>query len=116
MDSLTIASSTCGNSLIEKALLRSKASVAQGKLLSTPLSQEAFIPHMVVQMIAVGEQTGALDEMLNKVADFYEDEVDVAVDALTTAIEPLMFVFIGGIVGFFVISLYLPIFNMPSGF
>ncbi|MCB0378868.1 MAG: type II secretion system F family protein [Bdellovibrionales bacterium] len=115
MEALEIAAYTCGNSLIEKALLKSRASVAKGKLLSLPLSQEKFIPHMVVQMIAVGEQTGALDEMLNKVADFYEDEVDVAVSSITSLMEPLMIVVLGGIVAFFVVAMYLPIFNMAGG-
>lgn len=115
MEALQIAANTSGNSLLETALMKSKASVAKGKLLSVPLAQETFIPHMVTQMIAVGEQTGSLDEMLNKVADFYEDEVDVAVDSITGMMEPLMIVFLGGIVAFFVIAMYLPIFNMAGG-
>jgi type IV pilus assembly protein PilC len=115
MEALTISANTCGNSLLEKALLKSKASVAKGKLLSVPLAQETFIPHMVVQMIAVGEQTGALDGMLDKVADFYEDEVDVAVNSITSLMEPMMIVVLGGIVAFFVIAMYLPIFNMAGG-
>jgi type IV pilus assembly protein PilC len=114
MEALTIAANTAGNSLLEAALIKARASVAKGKLLSMPLSQEAFVPHMVVQMIAVGEQTGALDEMLNKVADFYEDEVDVAVTAITSLLEPVMIVVLGGIVAFFVIAMYLPIFNMAG--
>ena len=80
-----------------------------------PLAQESFVPNMVVQMIAVGEQTGALDEMLNKIADFYEDEVDVAVSSITSLMEPIMIVVLGGIVAFFVIAMYLPIFNMAGG-
>lgn len=115
MEALTIAANTSGNSIIENALLKSKASVSQGKLLSVPLAQEKFIPHMVTQMIAVGEQTGALDEMLSKVADFYEDEVDVAVGSITSLMEPIMIVILGGIVAFFVIGMYLPIFNMAGG-
>lgn len=115
MDALQIAANTAGNSLVEKALLKSKASVSQGKLLSAPLAQESFIPHMVVQMIAVGEQTGALDDMLSKVADFYEDEVDVAVASITSLMEPIMIVVLGGIVCFFVVAMYLPIFNMAGG-
>lgn len=115
MDALQIAANTAGNSIIEEALLKSKASVAKGKLLSVPLAQEAFIPHMVTQMIAVGEQTGALDDMLNKVADFYEDEVDVAVNSITSLMEPVMIVVLGGIVAFFVVAMYLPIFNMAGG-
>ncbi|MEM7645671.1 MAG: type II secretion system F family protein [Pseudomonadota bacterium] len=115
MEALQIAANTAGNSLIEAALLKSKASVAKGKLLSVPLAQEPFIPHMVTQMIAVGEQTGALDSMLDKVADFYEDEVDVAVGSITSLMEPVMIVVLGGIVAFFVIAMYLPIFNMAGG-
>jgi len=115
MEALDIAANTSGNSLIERALLRSKVAVSKGKLLSMPLAQEAFMPTMVVQMIAVGEQTGALDEMLNKVADFYEDEVDVAVNSITSLMEPVMIVVLGGIVAFFVIAMYLPIFNLAGG-
>jgi type IV pilus assembly protein PilC len=115
MDALTIAANTSGNSLVETALMKAKASVAKGKLLSLPLAQESFIPHMVTQMIAVGEQTGALDEMLDKVADFYEDEVDVAVNSITSILEPIMIVFLGGIIAFFVVAMYLPIFNMAGG-
>ncbi len=115
MDALQIAANTCGNSVIERALMKSRQSIAKGKLLSVPLAQEVFIPHMVTQMIAVGEQTGALDEMLNKVADFYEDEVDVTVNSLTSLMEPVMIVVLGGIVAFFVIAMYLPIFNMAGG-
>ncbi len=115
MDALDIAANTAGNSLVETALIKSKAAVAKGKLLSVPLSQEPFIPHMVTQMIAVGEQTGALDNMLDKVADFYEDEVDVAVGGITSVMEPIMIVILGGIVGFFVIAMYLPIFKMAGG-
>lgn len=114
MDALEISAHTSGNSLIEKALLNSRSSVARGKLLSLPLAQETFIPHMVTQMIAVGEQTGALDEMLNKVADFYEDEVEVAVSSITSLMEPLMIVVLGGIIAFFVVAMYLPIFNMAG--
>lgn len=115
MEALTISANTCGNGLLENALLKSRESVAKGKLLSVPLSQETFIPHMVTQMVAVGEQTGALEEMLNKVADFYEDEVDVAVGSITSLMEPVMIVVLGGIVAFFVIAMYLPIFNMAGG-
>jgi type IV pilus assembly protein PilC len=115
MEALQISANTCGNSVIEQALIKSRQSIAKGKLLSVPLAREPFIPHMVVQMIAVGEQTGALDEMLTKVADFYEDEVDVAVTSITSLMEPVMIVVLGGIVAFFVIAMYLPIFNMAGG-
>ena len=115
MEALEIAAYTSGNSLVEGALMKARISVSKGKLLSQPLAGESFMPNMVVQMIAVGEQTGALDEMLDKVADFYEDEVDVAVNSITSLIEPMMIVVLGGIVAFFVIAMYLPIFKMASG-
>jgi type IV pilus assembly protein PilC len=82
--------------------------------MAQPLGETKVFPPMVVQMIAVGEQTGALDQMLSKIADFYEEEVDVAVAALTAALEPLMMVFIGGIVGFVIIAMYLPIFSLAG--
>lgn len=114
IEALEIAARTVGNDVLEKAILRSKEAIQEGKSLTVPLAKEKHIPHMVTQMIGVGEQTGALDAMLGKVADFYEDEVDVAVGALTSMMEPIMMVVLGGIVGFFVIAMYLPIFNMAS--
>ncbi len=114
IEALEIASKTVGNHVLERAILRSKEAIQEGKSLTVPLAKEKHIPHMVTQMIGVGEQTGALDAMLGKVADFYEDEVDVAVGALTSMMEPIMMVVLGGIVGFFVIAMYLPIFNMAS--
>jgi len=114
MEALDISAKVVGNHLMEKAILRAKEAISEGKSLTVPLAKEKYIPHMVTQMIGVGEQTGALDTMLAKVADFYEDEVDVAVAALTSMMEPIMMVFLGGIVAFFVIAMYLPIFNMAS--
>lgn len=114
IEALEIAAKTVGNHVLERAILRSKEAIQEGKSLTVPLAKEKHIPHMVTQMIGVGEQTGALDAMLGKVADFYEDEVDVAVGALTSMMEPIMMVVLGGIVGFFVIAMYLPIFNMAS--
>ena len=114
LDSLDIAANTSGNSLVEKALMNTKEAVTKGDQISTSLAKAPFIPQMVIQMMAVGEQTGALDEMLNKVAEFYEDEVDVAVNAIMSLMEPIMIVFLGGIVAFFVIAMYLPIFNMAG--
>jgi type IV pilus assembly protein PilC len=114
MEALEIASKVVGNHVIERAILRAKDAITEGKSLTVPLSKEKYIPHMVTQMIGVGEQTGALDVMLGKVADFYEDEVDVAVGALTSVMEPMMMVVLGGIVAFFVIAMYLPIFNMAG--
>jgi type IV pilus assembly protein PilC len=114
MEALDISARTVGNHIMESAIVRAKDAIAEGKSLTVPLSKEKYIPHMVTQMIGVGEQTGALDTMLAKVADFYEDEVDVAVGALTSLMEPMMMVVLGGIVGFFVIAMYLPIFGMAS--
>jgi type IV pilus assembly protein PilC len=114
IEALEISAKTVGNHVLERAILRAKDAISEGKSLTVPLSKEKHIPHMVTQMIGVGEQTGALDTMLGKVADFYEDEVDVAVGALTSMMEPIMMVVLGGIVGFFVIAMYLPIFNMAS--
>ncbi|MES2854281.1 MAG: type II secretion system F family protein [Bdellovibrionota bacterium] len=114
MECLDIASKVVGNHVIEKAILRAKDAISEGKSLTVPLSKEKYIPHMVTQMIGVGEQTGALDVMLGKVADFYEDEVDVAVGALTSVMEPMMMVVLGGIVAFFVVAIYLPIFNLAG--
>ena len=100
---------------MEEAILRARIEVSQGQTLADPLKKEPVVfPLMVSQMISVGEQTGALDEMLNKIADFYEDEVDVAVAALLSALEPLMIAFLGGTVGIIVVSMYLPMFKLIS--
>ncbi len=114
MEALDISAKTVGNYVIERAILRAKDSISEGKSLVVPLAKEKYIPQMVTQMIAVGEQTGTLDQMLGRIADFYEDEVDVAVGALTTVIEPLLMVFLGGIIAFIVIAMYLPIFNLAG--
>jgi type IV pilus assembly protein PilC len=114
MEALEIASRVTGNIVIETALIRAREAISEGKSLTVPLAKEKYIPQMVTQMIGVGEQTGAIDQMLNKVADFYEDEVDVAVSALTSVMEPLMMVVLGGIIAFIVVAMYLPIFNMAG--
>lgn len=114
MEALEIASRVTGNVVIETALIRAREAISEGKSLTVPLAKEKYIPQMVTQMIGVGEQTGAIDQMLNKVADFYEDEVDVAVSALTSVMEPLMMVVLGGIIAFIVVAMYLPIFNMAG--
>jgi type IV pilus assembly protein PilC len=114
IDALDISAKVCGNYLIEKSLMGAKKSISEGKSIVTPLATNKYIPEMVVQMIGVGEQTGALDTMCSKIADFYEEEVDYAVTALTSILEPLMMVFLGGIIAFLVIAMYLPIFNMAS--
>jgi type IV pilus assembly protein PilC len=114
MEALDISSRVVGNFIIEKAIVRSKESIAEGKSLTVPLTKEKYIPHMVTQMIGVGEQTGNLDVMLAKIADFYEDEVDVAVGALTSILEPLLMVGLGGIIAFLVVAMYLPIFSLAN--
>lgn len=114
LDALDIAAATCGNYVIEQILVQSKEVVSKGRLLSEPFTQSKFIPDMVTQMITVGEQTGNMSTMLNKVADFYEDEVETAADSLTSIIEPIMMVFLGGIIAVLVLALYLPIFNLAG--
>tara|TARA_B110001454_G_scaffold219199_1_gene251726 strand:- start:29605 stop:30825 length:1221 start_codon:yes stop_codon:yes gene_type:complete len=114
IEAIEIASRTAGNIVVERALIRCKESVLQGKPFATPLSKDKVFPDMVVQMIAVGEQSGTLDNMLNKIADFYEDEVETAVKALTSLIEPLLMVVLGGIIAVLVIAMYLPIFSMAG--
>lgn len=114
LESLEIVSRTSGNVVIEEAVLRSRASLSEGKTLADPLIESKVFPGMVTQMIAVGETTGALDAMLSKIADFYEEEVDQAVEALTSLIEPLLMVFLGVVVGGLVVALYLPIFQIAG--
>ncbi|MCM2332641.1 MAG: type II secretion system F family protein [Anaeromyxobacteraceae bacterium] len=114
LDALEIVAKTAGNRTLEKSVLYVRAKISEGKNIAGPLAETKVFPPMVVQMIGVGEATGAMDQMLSKIADFYDDEVDVAVGALTSMIEPLMMVVLGGIVGFFMIAMYLPIFSMAS--
>lgn len=114
LEALEIVSKTSGNVVIEASILKSRKSLSEGKTLADPLIETKVFPGMVTQMIAVGEQTGALDAMLTKIADFYEDEVDAAVDALTSLIEPLLMAFLGVVVGGLVIALYLPIFQIAG--
>lgn len=114
MEALDIASKVVGNHVIELALLRAKEAITEGKSLTVPLAKDKYIPDMVTQMIGVGEATGALDQMLSKIADFYEDEVDVAVGALTSVLEPILMVVLGAIIAFLVVAMYLPIFNLAS--
>ena len=114
LDALEIVAKTAGNRVIENAVLYVRAKISEGKNIAGPLGETKVFPPMVVQMIGVGEATGAMDQMLSKVADFYDDEVDVAVGALTSMLEPLMMVVLGGIVGFFMIAMYLPIFSLAD--
>ena len=112
LDGLEITAKTSGNAIIEDAVMSVRKAVEEGRTISQPLSETKVFPAMVCQMIAVGEQTGALDAMLAKIADFYEDEVDTAVAGLMKLIEPVMIVFLGVIIGTIVIAMYLPMFSI----
>ncbi|OFW57158.1 MAG: hypothetical protein A2133_08995 [Actinobacteria bacterium RBG_16_64_13] len=114
LQSIEITGKTSGNSVIEESMVDVKESVRSGESIAKPLSRVKVFPPMVTHMISIGEETGALDSMLNKIADFYEDEVDAAVKSLTSIIEPIMMMFVGGLVGVIVISMYLPMFNMMN--
>jgi type IV pilus assembly protein PilC len=114
MDGLMITAKTSGNKIVENAILGARQSISGGKTLADPLSKSDVFPKMVTHMISVGESTGALDAMLGKIADFYDDEVDQAVASLTALLEPMMMVFLGVVIGFIVIAMYLPIFKMAS--
>jgi type IV pilus assembly protein PilC len=112
LDGLEITARTSGNAIVEDAIMKTRKSVEGGQSLAAPLTETDVFPAMVVQMISVGEQTGALDAMLSKIADFYEEEVDVAVANLMTLMEPILILFLGTVVGGIVISMYLPIFDL----
>jgi type IV pilus assembly protein PilC len=114
LDGMTICAKTSGNKVIEETLVNARVSISGGKTIADPLAASGVFPKMVTHMIAVGESTGALDAMLGKIADFYEDEVDQAVASLTALLEPAMMVFLGTIIGFIVVAMYLPIFKMAS--
>ena len=114
LEALEITARTAGNAIIEEAIVTTRRSIERGETIAQPLKETAVFPPMVVQMIGVGEATGALDTMLSKIADFYEEEVDVAVAGLLTLMEPLMIAFLGGIVGGIVIAMYMPIFSLIS--
>jgi type IV pilus assembly protein PilC len=114
MEGLAIVSKTSGNVVVENALLKTRQSIAEGRSIAEPLAETEIFPPMVIQMISVGEATGALDSMLSKIATFYDDEIDVAVDNMTALLEPVMMVFLGGVVGGMIIAMYLPIFKLAS--
>ena len=114
LETLNVAAGTAGNKVVEETIYNVRSSISEGRTLAQPLGESGVFPNMVVQMISVGETTGALDQMLNKIADFYDEEVETAVDALTSMIEPFMIVFLGGTVGFIIIAMYLPIFKMAA--
>jgi type IV pilus assembly protein PilC len=114
LDALEICARTAGNKVIERAIETTRQGVSEGKDVATPLANTKAFPSMVVEMIGVGEQTGTLDQMLQKIADFYEEEVDIAVGALTKAIEPAMMAFLGVVVGGLLIAMYLPVFELAG--
>ena len=116
LEGMDITAKTAGNMVVQNAILKSRDAVEQGRNISTPLAETKVFPPMVVQMVGVGEATGALDAMLAKVADFYEDEVDNAVANLTSLMEPIMIAILGGIIGFIVIAMYMPILNLANVF
>jgi type IV pilus assembly protein PilC len=114
LDSLEIVAKTAGNVVLEEIIYDVRGSIAEGQTIAEPLSENDIFPGMVIQMISVGEATGALDTMLEKIADFYDKEVDNAVDALTSMLEPLLMLFLGGAIGGLVVAMYLPIFTMAG--
>ncbi|HJZ11893.1 MAG TPA: type II secretion system F family protein, partial [Acidobacteriota bacterium] len=114
LESLEITAKTSGNAIVEDAIMLTRKSIEEGKTISEPLKETEVFPPMVVHMIAVGEQTGALDAMLSKIADFYEEEVDAAVENMLTLLEPIMILFLGIVIGGIVISMYLPMFTLLS--
>ena len=114
LDALEVCAKSAGNKVIEDGIMKVRAGIAEGKTIGQPLSEVKVFPEMVTQMIAVGEATGAMDQMLQKIADFYDDEVDQAVASLTSLIEPMLMVFLGGVVGGFLVAMYLPIFSLAG--
>ncbi|MBI4912077.1 MAG: type II secretion system F family protein [Acidobacteria bacterium] len=116
LEGMDITARTSGNMVVQNAILKAKTAVEQGRNIATPLAETKVFPPMVIQMVGVGEATGALDAMLSKVADFYEDEVDNAVAALTSLMEPIMIAVLGTIIGFIVVAMYMPIFQLANVF
>ena len=114
LDALQITARSSGNQVVENAVMYTRERISEGRTMADPLAETGVFPAMVVQMIAVGESTGAMDAMLQKIADFYEDEVDTAVSALTALLEPIMMVFLGVVLGGLIIAMYLPIFDMAN--
>jgi len=114
LESMDIVAKTAGNKIIEEAIIKARGSISEGKTISEPLADSKVFPPMVTQMVAVGESTGALDAMLTKIADFYDEEVDSAVEALTALLEPMLMVFLGVVIGGLVIAMYLPVFKLAG--
>ncbi|HZW36662.1 MAG TPA: type II secretion system F family protein, partial [Candidatus Deferrimicrobiaceae bacterium] len=114
LESMDIVAKSAGNKIIEDAIISARMSISEGKTIADPLAEAKVFPVMVTQMVAVGEATGALDTMLNKIADFYDEEVDSAVEALTALLEPMLMVFLGVVIGGLVVAMYLPIFKLAG--
>ena len=114
LDALQITARSAGNKVVENAIMYTRERISEGRTMADPLAETAVFPPMVVQMIAVGESTGAMDTMLQKIADFYEEEVDAAVAALSALLEPLMMVILGVLLGGLIIAMYLPIFELAD--
>jgi type IV pilus assembly protein PilC len=114
LEGMDITARTAGNMVIQNAIMKSREAVEQGRNIAGPLAETKVFPPMVIQMVGVGEATGALDAMLSKVADFYEDEVDNAVAAMTAMMEPMIIAILGGVIGFIVVAMYMPIFNLAN--
>ncbi|HEY7585460.1 MAG TPA: type II secretion system F family protein [Candidatus Deferrimicrobiaceae bacterium] len=114
LESMDIVAKSAGNKVIEEAIVKARMSISEGKTIADPIAEAKVFPVMVTQMVAVGEATGALDTMLNKIADFYDEEVDAAVDALTALLEPMLMIFLGVVIGGLVIAMYLPIFKLAG--
>ncbi len=114
LESMDIVAKTAGNKIIEEAIVKARVSISEGKTIAEPLADSKVFPPMVTQMVAVGEATGALDAMLTKIADFYDDEVDSAVEAMTALLEPMLMVFLGVVIGGLVIAMYLPVFKLAG--
>ncbi|MBW2624335.1 MAG: type II secretion system F family protein, partial [Deltaproteobacteria bacterium] len=112
MDALDITASTAGNKIIEESVIDTRNAIAEGRVIAEPLQESGVFPPLVIQMISVGEEAGALETMLAKIADFYDEEVETAVDALTKAIEPLMFILLGVLVGGMMMAMYMPMFQI----
>ncbi|HOF86751.1 MAG TPA: type II secretion system F family protein, partial [Armatimonadota bacterium] len=115
LQALETVAGAIDNDVISTAILDARSAVREGERLGDPLERSKLFPPMVIQMISVGEETGSLDAMLAKVADFYEAEVDAAVEALTSALEPMLIVFLGGVVGFIVVAMFLPLVKLIEG-
>jgi type IV pilus assembly protein PilC len=116
LESLRITSSTSGNVVLEASVMQARQLVSEGKSLTESFKETGEFPFMLTQMVSVGEATGTLDEMLTKLADFYDEEVDAAVSALLSILEPLLMIFVGGMVGALIVSMYLPIFSLMQQF